>query len=120
RSPEADEQIQVLSADREWIGYGHLLAGNRELLGGKPQDALRHFRSVLPLLGHTRDVRAGLADAYLAVGQWDEARAELSGLVRMSAGNDATQGNGPVMGDLPHRALLLKLFESSAAVDDAD
>lgn len=117
RSPEADKQIKVLTADREWIGYGRLLTGDQALLAGKPQDALAHFRAVLPLLGHTREVRAGLIDAFIAVGRWDEAKAELMGLSRRAAGGAVEQ---PAMGEPPHRTMLLKMFQTSPEVSGSD
>jgi tetratricopeptide (TPR) repeat protein len=117
RSPEADKQIAALTGDREWTGYGRLLSGEQALLAGKPQDALAHFRSVLPLLGHTREVRAGLIDAFIAVGRWDEAKAELSGLVRRQANGVEHK---PAIGEPPHRAMLLKLFQASPELSQAD
>lgn len=112
RSPRADKQIEDLLADREWRGWGRLLAGERALLAAQPQDALVHFRAALPLLGHTRDVRAGFADAFLALGRWDEARAELSGLVRFTTSAPAGLVEESPLGDLPHRTLLLELYRN--------
>jgi len=112
RSTRADKLIEVLTADREWIGWGRLLAGDRALLSARPQEALQHFRAALPLLGHTRDVRAGFADAFLALGRWDEAQAELSGLVRFTVSAPPGLAGETSMGELPHRALLLKFYRS--------
>lgn len=112
RSPRADKQIEALTADREWRGYGRLLAGERALLAAQPQEALAHFRAALPLLGHTRDIRAGFADAFLALGRWEEARAELSGLVRFNTTAPAGLVEESPLGDLPHRTLLLELYRN--------
>jgi predicted Zn-dependent protease len=107
----AEAQLKVLIADREWRGIGRLLAGDRALAAGRPEAALDDYRAALPLLGHTRDLQAALADAYFAVGRWDEAQAELAGLARRPPSAEAAPTDETFFDEPSHRRLLLKLYE---------
>lgn len=119
-SERAEPQIQALLDDREWRGWGRLLAGDRALSLGRAEAALDEYRAALPLLGHTRDVQAALADAYFAVGRWDEAQAELAGLARRRPSPEGASADGDFPSEPSHRPLLLKLYEFYRGVSQND
>ena len=81
-SPAAQQHIQAMlaAADPKAVGWGHVLAGQVDLALRKPDAALMHYIVACRRLGYVVEVRAGLADSYLALGRWTDALRELAGL----------------------------------------
>ncbi len=82
RFAEAEGHIKVLlaSGEKTMMGWGHLLSGRILAAEGKLEKARDHLIRARSDLGDLPQVRAALANVYLAMGQWREALPHLEAL----------------------------------------